>query len=187
MNLIFLYGPPAVGKLTIAKELEKQLGYKLLHNHMIINILDDLFPFPGETQRTLTREFRLRIIEEAIKENLDLIATAGTAGSPTLFDYFTKLIQTVESHGGNFYMVHLTADKKTLLQRVEDDFRKQHGKNFGKQEMNDMLKQYDILFDKHSHKEHLTIDTRKFTPHEAAKEIISHYNLKPLADSSLPT
>ena len=29
MKLIFLYGPPAVGKLTVAKILQQKIGYKL--------------------------------------------------------------------------------------------------------------------------------------------------------------
>ena len=177
MKLIFLYGPPAVGKLTIAKELHNKLGYKLLYNHMIINILDELFPFHNPSRRILTREFRLRIIEEAIKNDLDLIITAGTAGSSTLFAYFSELITMVEPKGSHVYMVHLTADKETLLQRVEDDFRKKHGKNFGKKETNDMLDRYTILFDKYSDKNHLTIDTRKHTPEQAADSIIEYYKL----------
>jgi tRNA uridine 5-carbamoylmethylation protein Kti12 len=32
MKLIFLYGPPAVGKLTVAQELVTLTGYKLFHN-----------------------------------------------------------------------------------------------------------------------------------------------------------
>lgn len=177
MKLVFLYGPPAVGKLTVAQELHNKLGYKLLYNHMIINLIDNLFPFHNPSRRKLTREFRIRIIEEAIENNLNLIVTAGTAGSPTLFDYFAELIQLVESKGGQVYMVHLTADNETLLERVEDDFRKQHGKNFGKKEMQELISKYTILFDKFSKKEHITIDTRKYSPQESAEKIITHYKL----------
>jgi shikimate kinase len=178
MKLIFLYGPPAVGKLTIGKELEKRLGYKLLHNHMIINLFDSLFPFHNHSRKTLTREFRLRIIEEAIANDLDLITTAGTAGSPTLFDYFTQLIELVESRGGQVFMVHLTADDETLVHRVESNFRREHGKHFGKEEMREMLEKYDILFAKHPYKDHLTIDTREMSPQKAAEKIIAYYHLE---------
>jgi deoxyadenosine/deoxycytidine kinase len=177
MKIVFLYGPPAVGKLTVAKELHTKLGYKLLYNHMIINLLDDLFPFHNPSRRKLTREFRIRIIEEAIENDLNLIITAGTAGSPTLFHYFAELIDLVESKGGQVYMVHLTADRETLLERVDDDFRKQHGKNFGKKEMQELLDKYTTLFDKFLKKEHMTIDTRHYTPKETADKIITHYNL----------
>ena len=45
MHVVFLYGPPAVGKLTIAQELQKKLGYKLLHNHLLISVFDNIFDF----------------------------------------------------------------------------------------------------------------------------------------------
>jgi deoxyadenosine/deoxycytidine kinase len=178
MRLLFLYGPPAVGKLTVAKELQEKLGYKLLYNHMIINIVDDLFPFHHPSRRILTREFRFRIIEEALKNDLNLIITAGTAGSHSLFAYFSQLVDLVEKNGGEVHMVHLTADHETLLQRVEDEFRKKHGKNFGKKEMQETLGKYTNLFDKFPHKEHITLDTRKLTPEEAASRIIDHFELK---------
>ena len=34
MKHLFLYGAPAVGKLTVAKELADLTGYKLFHNHL---------------------------------------------------------------------------------------------------------------------------------------------------------
>lgn len=34
MRLIFIYGLPATGKLTVAQELAKRTGYKLFHNHL---------------------------------------------------------------------------------------------------------------------------------------------------------
>ncbi len=45
MKVIFLYGPPAVGKLTIAKVIAEKTGYKLLHNHLIVNPIAEIFPF----------------------------------------------------------------------------------------------------------------------------------------------
>ncbi|MEO1956129.1 MAG: AAA family ATPase, partial [Gammaproteobacteria bacterium] len=34
MKVIFLYGPPASGKLTIAKKLADKTGISLFHNHL---------------------------------------------------------------------------------------------------------------------------------------------------------
>ncbi|CAN5226302.1 AAA family ATPase [soil metagenome] len=177
MHVIFLYGPPAVGKLTIALELQKKLGYKLLHNHLIIDLFDHLFDFHNPSRRVLTREFRMRIVEEAIKNNIDLIITSGSAGSPTLFDYYKDLIELIEKAGGELSMVHLTADPDTLLSRVDDEFRKEHGKKFGQKEMHEILAQPKYVFDKYPDLEHQTIDTSKFQPDQAAQQIIDHYHL----------
>ncbi len=34
MQLVFLYGPPGVGKLTVGNALSALTGYKLFHNHL---------------------------------------------------------------------------------------------------------------------------------------------------------
>lgn len=179
MHVVFLYGPPAVGKLTIAKELQNRLGYKLLHNHMLINIFEDIFSYDHPAQTMLVREFRLRIIEECIKYNLDLILTSGSAGDPGLFEYYDKVIDTVENSGGELAMVHLTADANTLLTRVEDFSRKEYGKNFGRKEMEEIISKYSSIFDKYPDLEHLTINTRDTLASNAAEQIIGYYHLQP--------
>lgn len=52
MKLIFLYGPPAVGKFTVGKVLVKLTGYKLFHNQLTSDLVESIFdrgvePFSG--------------------------------------------------------------------------------------------------------------------------------------------
>lgn len=49
MKLVFIYGPPAVGKFTVVRELSRQTGFKLYDNHVSINFVKTLFEFgtPG--------------------------------------------------------------------------------------------------------------------------------------------
>ncbi len=177
MHVVFLYGPPAVGKLTVAKELQKKLGYKLLHNHLLISVFDSIFDFHNPARKILTREFRMRLVEEAIKQNINLIITSGSAGSPTLFEYYKELIRLVHEKGGKLAMVQLTADPETLLSRVDDKFRKKHGKQFGRQELAEILSQPKFVFDKYPDLDHLTINTAKTSVEDAASKIITHYHL----------
>ena len=48
MKLIFIYGTPATGKLTVAKVLSNKIGFKVFHNHLtfdlVISIYDGLTP-----------------------------------------------------------------------------------------------------------------------------------------------
>ena len=41
--IIFIYGPVAVGKLTVAEVLSKKLGYKLAHNHALNDFVQEVF------------------------------------------------------------------------------------------------------------------------------------------------
>ncbi|MEZ4509557.1 MAG: shikimate kinase [Eubacteriales bacterium] len=43
MKLVILFGPHAVGKMTVGQELCRRTGLKLFHNHMTIEALGDLF------------------------------------------------------------------------------------------------------------------------------------------------
>ena len=176
MKLIFLYGPPAVGKLTIAKILEQKTGYKLLHNHLIVNPIAEIFPFENPANRLLTREFRLRIIEEAIKSDINLINTFGIAGNDP-FTHITDVIGRFRSEKGKICLVHLTADKETILNRVEDQSGKEYGKNLSKEKLNELLKDNDDIFNKYSGEENLSIDTTEISPEEAVGKIIAYYNL----------
>lgn len=174
MKLIFLYGPPAVGKLTIAKILQEKLGYRLLHNHSIVNPIAEIFPFENPANRLLTREFRLRILEEAAKCDINIIATFGIAGNDP-FTHVADVINTVEIQKGEICLVHLTADQETILNRIEDASRKEHRKNLSKEKLKEILKDNPDIYNKYPLKEHLSINTTKISPEEAAEKIITYY------------
>jgi len=175
-KIIFLYGPPAVGKLTIAKVLASKIDYRLLHNHLLVNPIAEVFPFENPANRLLTREFRLRIIEEAIKSNVNLINTFGIAGNNP-FEHIEDIIKTVNTHNGEICLVHLTANKETLLNRVEDNFRKEHGKSLSKEMLKELFKENHDIFNKYQGIEHLSLNTSESAPDVSAETIINYYNL----------
>ena len=45
MKLIFLYGAPGTGKLTVARELAALTGYRLFHNHLTVDLAKAIFDF----------------------------------------------------------------------------------------------------------------------------------------------
>jgi tRNA uridine 5-carbamoylmethylation protein Kti12 len=75
MRLIFIYGPPASGKLTVATELVKLTGFKLFHNHVSIQFVQSIFEFGTKTFWRLTSKYRLEMLEEASKAGVNVIFT----------------------------------------------------------------------------------------------------------------
>ena len=58
MKFILLFGPQAVGKMTIGHELEKVTDLKLFHNHMTIELVKPFFDFGTPSFHRLVNLFR---------------------------------------------------------------------------------------------------------------------------------
>lgn len=76
MTLVIIFGPPAVGKMAVGIELERQTGLRLFHNHMSVDPIVRLFPFGSPAYARLVTEFRRRVFEEfAASDGVGLIFT----------------------------------------------------------------------------------------------------------------
>lgn len=176
MNFILLYGPPAVGKLTVAKELKKLTGYKLLHNHLLLNPLSEFFGFDHPIRKKLEPEFYFRVIEEAVTGNFNMIITSCKVGA-IRNTFYKELLKMVEDKGGTCSIVQLTAPIDVLLSRVEDESRVKHHKISTKERFQEFLQEHPEVLEKIPDREQLVINTQDITPHTIAMEIIRHYNL----------
>ena len=63
MTLVVLFGPPAVGKMTVGLELQQLTGLRLFHNHMTVDLVLQFFPFGEPPFRRLVSEFRTRLCQ----------------------------------------------------------------------------------------------------------------------------
>lgn len=63
MKLIFIYGPAAAGKLTVARVLAEQTGVALFHNHLVVDAVMAVFPFGSEPFVRLREHFGWRSLQ----------------------------------------------------------------------------------------------------------------------------
>lgn len=127
MKLIFLYGPPAVGKLTIAEKLSALTGLPLFHNHLSRDIVTDIYGSELSKHYSLVDKIRNDVLEHCAANDTDLIFTFVYEGGDD--DEMVKsYIQSVESNGGEVKFAELTADRDDLLKRVGDESRKRFKK-----------------------------------------------------------
>lgn len=70
VHVVLLIGPPAVGKMTVGREICALTGYRLLHNHHTIEPLLEVFGYGTRAFNLLNQEFRRRIVEEAVTDEL---------------------------------------------------------------------------------------------------------------------
>ena len=71
MNFVVIFGPVAVGKMTVGQELEKITDLKLFHNHMTIEVILPYFDMKSPSFKKLVTEFRIKMFEEVAKSDLD--------------------------------------------------------------------------------------------------------------------
>lgn len=128
MKLIFLYGLPATGKLTIARELTAMTGYKLFHNHLTVDLLLSVFEFGSPAFVALREEIWLSVFEQAGLSQLPgLIFTF--APEPTVRSGFPKrMLATVEKGGGEVDFVELVCPRGELTRRLSNPSRLEHRK-----------------------------------------------------------
>ena len=117
MRLVFIYGPPAVGKLTVATELAKLTGFKLHHNHVSIDFVRSIFQFGTFPYNKLVDKYRREMLEEAAKENVDTIFTF-VYGKGEDDEFVKDIIRRVESHKGKVLFVQLYCSRRELSRRV---------------------------------------------------------------------
>jgi len=177
MNLIFIYGPPAVGKLTVAKELSKLTGYKIFHNHLTQDLAREIYPEFNVKRFGLVNKIRLDVFDHACKNNTDLIFTFvySTDCDDQLF--VKDVINTITKGGGNIYFVQLSAEKDVLLNRVEDDSRKKFYKINNKQKLSEILDNNNNFSDTVEYDGVLMIDTDVFDAILSAKTIANNFKL----------
>ncbi len=176
MKLIFIYGPPAVGKLTVATELARLTGFKLFHNHVSIQFVQSIFEFGTKTFWKLTDKFRLEMLEEASKKKVDTIFTF-VYGKRTDDAFVRNVIQRVRLHGGRVCFVRLYCQERELAKRVKRMDRRRMGKISTKSKLRGVLKKYDLASEV-PFQSSVSIDTTDKSPKRAAELIARHYKLR---------
>ena len=175
MRLVFIYGPPASGKLTVGTELAKLTGFKLFHNHVSIQFVQSIFGCGTKTFSRLTGKYRLEIIEEAAKEGIDTIFTFVYSKGED--DRFVRdVLKSVRSHRGKVCFVRLYCNRKELARRVKSSQRRKLGKIGTEKMLSDLFRTYN-LDSEIPFQRSVSIDTTNRTPRSVAKSIGRQHRL----------
>jgi len=175
MKLIVIYGPPAAGKLTVARELARITGYKLFHNQLTVDLVISLFDRGTKQFDYYINKYRYELLEAAAKNKVNCIFTFVYAKDED-DKIVSKFIRIIEKHKGKLCFVNLYCHKKTLRQRVKDDSRKMHRKIRDIKTLNHILNRYE-LFHPIPHRKSLIIDNTHISAKKVAKMIKRHYKL----------
>ncbi|HEY4247616.1 MAG TPA: hypothetical protein VGM64_12210 [Lacunisphaera sp.] len=176
MNLVFLHGRPATGKLTIARKLVTLTGYQLHHNHIAVDEALQLYAFgtPGFIQRReqLWREFFIRTAKQ-LPPGVVFTFSAENTVPQSFIDW---LFGEWSAIGIRLLSVELVASEAAIEARLGASQRK-HFKKITELSLYRELRSRGAFNSPVIPRSDLQINTEKSSADEAAREIVAHFKL----------
>jgi hypothetical protein len=173
MRVVYLYGPPGVGKLTVGTELAARTGFRLFHNHLTVNLVTAIFPRGSPAWVRLIRHVRGHVFAEAAREGVDLIYTGVYLGTAEQAQAIETMLEPVRASGGSVAFVQLECEREELVRRVQQESRRRHEKLTDPRVL---VESYDLTVTL-PFTPHLRVDTTRLPPAQAAAHIATHYGL----------
>ncbi len=175
MELLFLHGAAASGKLTTALAVERLVGYPVFHNHLTVDLLTTVFPFGCEPFVRLREQFWLSVFAEAAHIERSLTFTFAPEGSVQR-GFPGRARHVVEAAGGRIHFVQLVVSEAEQERRIGSASRMQFHK----------LTDIDTLRGMRTHRDDieqppvdLQINTDTSDAQRSAATIAAHFDLAP--------
>ena len=187
MNFVVIFGPPAVGKMTVGYELAKLTGMKVFHNHMTIDLVLEFFPYGSEKFNTLVSEFRQRILEEVAASDLPgmiftFVWALDEQGDREQVESYNEIFK---KRGADVFFVELEADLDERLERNKSEFRlskKSSKRDISRSEKNLLIteNQYKMntVGDFFYKENYVKVNNTDLSPEETAKRVVDAFGFE---------
>ena len=156
------------------RELCNLTGFKLLHNHLLVDLVTTIFPHESDSYFRLVRQIRQDVLVEAARATEDLVLTAVYRGTADQTAAVAEHIRPVLASNGMVLFVQLTCERGEWLRRLQTESRRAQRKLTDPNVVLEMLAQYD-LFATLPFEPTLCIDTTRRQPTDIAREIVGKY------------
>ena len=127
MKFILLFGPPAVGKMTVGQAIQKKTSYPVFHNHISIEPALRFFSFGSPSFDRFVLTFRQIIFEESIASGLPglTFTYVWDLDSDNDLEFVKRTCEFFEESGADVLLVELKADLSQRLIRNKSEERLQ--------------------------------------------------------------
>jgi len=178
---VLVYGPPGIGKLTIATELSRLAGATLFENDMSIDWALSIFPGPrvaeaGEPFRRLRDALRESVLSEIARAGRSVVMTFVYSGAADV-ERVERMFQAIEQHGGRVFPVQLTCEQAEHERRVQSHGRADVGKMTSPERLRTVMAADNLTAPIRS-REGMTVDTSGREPKDVAEAILSACGLE---------
>lgn len=191
--LLFVVGPPAVGKMTVGRAIAERTGLRLFHNHMSIEVALPYFDFGTPAFHRISGTIRRMVVEEVAASDLPgLVFTYVWAfDDPADAEAVEAYARPFREHGGRVLFLELEASQTERLRRNEGASRlaeKPSKRNLesSRRSLLELDTRYRLnsggMYDEHD--DYLRVDNTYLTPDEVADRVIAHFALAPAAQKA---
>jgi len=171
LQVVFVFGPTASGKLTIAREVARVTGFRLFPDHLAVNLVSGVFDTDMRPFIRIREWAWMEVLREAAHANRSLVFTfkpqATIRGS-----FISHACVIIERLGGEVVFVELDCPQAVIETRIENEDRRSLGKLASLEEYRRLRDQGGFQF-RTMPTPAVKIDTSQCTPGEAASRIVA--------------
>jgi hypothetical protein len=184
--LLFVVGPPAVGKMSVGQAMTERTGLRLFHNHISIELALRYFDYGTPAFSRIDGGIRRLVIEEVAASDLPgLVFTFVWAFNvPEDQAFVGECARPFRERGARVLFVELEATQAERLKRNEGASRlaEKPSRRDVEASRRDLL-ELDARYQLNSHgkfdarQDYLRINNTHLTPGEVAERVIEHFDL----------
>jgi shikimate kinase len=176
-KLLFLHGPPAAGKLTVAKAVLRYVPGRLFDNHVAIDVARTVFEFGTPGFWELVHAVRCSVLEAAARAHVPLVVATYCYAEPDDRAAIAGFEAILARHGGRLLPVFLQCSREELLRRVANADRRQRGKVTSATGLDEFVAQFNIT--RLPHADCQVLDSERSSAEANALEIVRRFALVP--------
>jgi hypothetical protein len=182
-TIIYIIGIPAVGKYTVAKEIGRMTGAKVVDNQLINFPVYSVigydgtvdFPFPHGASAQIEKIQRavLAVIRDFCPPDDSFVFTnVLDARAPGDKAWFRRIERLARQRKAEFFPIWLTCDAEMIRQRKDTPERRARRKDIDLTNIDWYLQEFEVL--RLPHPSALTLDTSHCGPEQTAQRILEH-------------
>jgi len=175
MNLLFLHGAPAAGKLTVAKALLRLAPGRLFDNHAAIDLARTIFDFGAPGFWELVHSVRYAALDAAASNGVALVVATFCYAEPDDRPQLEKFDEILRRHDGKLLPVFLRCSREEALRRVGNPDRVERRKMTSAPSLSQFLD--DNNFTPVPRDDCLILDTDTRPAEASAQGIVNHFGL----------
>jgi hypothetical protein len=182
-TIIYLIGIPAVGKYTVAREIGRLTGAKVIDNQLINTPVFTVvgydgtatFPFPQGAWAHIEKirgAIFAAIREFGAPDDSFVFTNVLDANARDSKALFRRIVRLAQQRNAGFFPVWLTCDAEMLRQRKNTPERRARLKDSDVTTIAWWLQEFEVL--RVPHPNALTLDTSPSGPRQTAERILEH-------------